>query len=176
MKTIICGVLGGALLLTMFAPGSRADGYGDKNSVRWETIIGIIQAGNVVGGNTTVSPPIPGISGGGQPWSTLGGQAYVNLTNSVVTFEVKGLVLAGGNSIGTPATITQVEGTLVCNPGATTQAIINTPPVTLDAHGNASFNGSFSSSTDACSPTDVAFLITIPSNGHWIANGAVAAP
>jgi len=164
--------------LTLFAPTGWADGGGGggKNTVRWETIIGVIQAGNVVGGNATVSPPIPGITGGGEPWSTLGGQAYVDLLNSVVAFEVKGLVLAGGNSIGTPATIAQVEGTLVCNPGSTQQAIINTGPVALDAQGNASFDGSFSSSTAACSASDVAFLITIPSNGHWIANGAVRVP
>ena len=46
-----------AVLLSAVAVPAAADG------VKWKTIIGIIQAGNVVGN----------IPGGGQPWSTLGG-------------------------------------------------------------------------------------------------------
>ena len=166
MKTLGKAVIGGALLLTMFAPAGRADGTSSKNTVSWETIIGIIQPGNMVAG----------ITGGGQPWSTLGGRAYVNLTSSLVVFSVKGLVLAGGNTIGTPGAINQVEGTLVCNAGTASQAIIDTPAVTLDPQGNASFKGSFTMPTDACGPSAVAFLIRIPTNQHWIANGAVQVP
>ena len=60
MKTISWGMIGAALLLVSLAPAGRADGGmggNGGNSVRWRTIIGIIQAGNVVGG----------IAGGGQP-------------------------------------------------------------------------------------------------------------
>ncbi len=103
-RVVGAGVVGAALLLVALAPAVRADGGG--NSVRWRTIIGIIQAGNVVGG----------IGGGMEPWSTLGGHAYVDLADGAVDFEVRGLVLAGGDSIGTPATVTQVKGTLVCAP------------------------------------------------------------
>jgi hypothetical protein len=174
MRTLVKAVIGGALLLTMPGAAGWADGGGDgKNSVRWETIIGTFFIGAIPG---TSANTVAGITGGGEPWSTLSGHAYVDLSSGAVDFEVKGLVLAGGNSIGTPATIAQVEGTLVCSPGTTSQAIINTPPVPLDAQGNASFNGSFTSPTDGCSPTAVVFLITIPSNGHWIANGAVRVP
>ena len=68
MKTISWGAIGAALLFVVLSTASRADGSGNgnSNSVRWETIIGIIQAGNIVGGTTT------GIVGGGEPWSTLG--------------------------------------------------------------------------------------------------------
>ena len=93
------GMVAAALLLSSLAPAARADSGGNGNSVRWQTIIGIIQAGNVVGG----------IGGGMEPWSTLGGHAYVDLADGTVDFEVRGLVLAGGNSIGTPATVTQVK-------------------------------------------------------------------
>ena len=178
MKTLGKAVIGGALLLSMFAPAGWADGGGGggKNKVRWETIIGIIQAGNVVG--DTTAPP--GIAGGGQPWSTLGGKAYVDLLHSVVAFEVKGLVLAGGNSIGTPGAITMVKGTLVCNPATTSPTIIDTSPVPLDGQGNASFYGSVSGMTAGCNASAVAFLIrissTTPANGRWIANGAVQVP
>src|SRR5690348_12073971 len=50
-------------------------------TIKWRTVIGIIQAGNVVAG----------ITGGGQPWSTLGGEASVNLSTGRVDFEVRGL-------------------------------------------------------------------------------------
>jgi hypothetical protein len=162
MRTISTAVIGGALLSVAFSAAGGADG---GNSVRWETVIGIAQAGNVVGG----------ITGGGQPWSTLGGQAHVDLLNGVVEFDVKGLVLAGGNSIGTPDTINQVKGTLVCGPGSATPVVIDTPLVTLSPKGNAEFEGSFTSSTAACIATDVAFLIRISAN-RWIANGAVRVP
>lgn len=168
MKALGKAIIGGALLLTMAAPAGWADGGGGgaKNSVSWQTIIGIIQSGNIVGG----------ITGGGQPWSTLGGRAYVDLFNSVVAFKVKGLVLAGGNTIGTPGTLTAVKGTLVCNPASTSPTIIDTPSVALDAQGNASFYGSVSPLTAGCSASAVAFLIRVPANQHWIANGAVQVP
>ncbi len=158
------GVVGAALLLVALAPAGRADGGGGQ-SVRWQTIIGIIQAGNVVGG----------IGGGMQPWSTLGGHAYVDLTNGAVEFEVRGLVLAGGNGIGTPATVTQVKGTLVCGPASASPVAIDTPLVALSPKGNAEFDGSFNASTAGCKATDVAFLIRISAN-RWIANGAVRSP
>ena len=56
-------------------------------------------------------------AGGGQPWITLNGHASVDFSAGRVHFEVRGLVLAGGNAIGTPDGINQVKGTLVCDPG-----------------------------------------------------------
>jgi len=37
------------------------------------------------------------------------------LQTGQVNFDVRGLVLAAGNSIGTPGTVAQVKGTLVCD-------------------------------------------------------------
>jgi hypothetical protein len=120
---------------------------------------------------------VGGITGGGEPWWTLGGHAHVDLTSGSVDFEVNGLVLAGSNGIGAPPTNTQVQGTLVCAPGLTTQMVFNTSPaVTLSAQGNAEFDGSFGPLPTTCTATNVAFLITITSNDHWIANGAVRMP
>jgi hypothetical protein len=131
--------------------------------VTWETIIGIAQASNVVGG----------ITGGGEPWSALGGSVSVNLGEGTVGFQVRGLVLAGGNAIGTPDGVTNVMGTLVCAVTSTTPQVINTPPVPLSAQGDAQFSGSFTSSTGGCVGTSQAFLIRNAANGAWIANGAV---
>ena len=159
MKTLSAATLG-AILLTAIASPSQAD-----NLVIWRTIIGVAQAANVVGG----------ITGGGQPWSTREGEVLVQLDSGFVVFEVRGLVLAGGNTIGTPGAVNQVKGTLVCGPGSASPTVIDTPLVPLDAQGNADFSGSFSSSTAACSPTDVAFLIRT-AGGAWIGNGSVRLP
>jgi hypothetical protein len=159
MKTLGITALA-AILLAAFASPSQA-----QNIVVWRAIIGIAQAGNVVGG----------ITGGGQPWSTREGEALVQLDSGFVVFEVRGLVLAGGNTIGTPGPVNQVKGTLVCGPGSASPTVIDTPLVPLDAQGNAEFSGSLSSSTAGCSPTDVAFLIRTAGSA-WIGNGSVRLP
>jgi len=146
---------GSALLIGAAATPAAAD------SVKWRTVIGIIQANNVVAG----------IGGGGQPWSTLGGEASVNLSTGRLEFEVRGLVLAGGNSIGTPDAITQVKGTLVCVTGAT-PVVMDTPLVTLSDRGDAEFEGALGPIPTTCTPTNVLFLVRIAAD-RWIANGAV---
>ena len=168
MKILMTSAVG-ALLLVAIASPSQAD---DSGFVRWKKIIGIEQAANVVG-----NPPNTA-TGGGQPWSTLDGSAVVNLSEGVVDFEVRGLVLAGGNAIGTPDGVANVVGTLVCGlmPGETT-TLIDTQAVPLSAQGNAEFYGSFNSSTAGCSATDVAFLIRNAAGTEaWIGNGAVRVP
>ncbi len=135
----------------------------DDDELRWKEIIGIIQAGNVVAG----------ITGGAQPWSTLGGHASVDLSSGRIRFRVDGLVLAGGNAIGTPDGIVQVKGTLVCAATTATPVVVDTPLVELDAGGDAEFDGVVGALPAVCSSEpDVAFLVRIGA-GRWIANGAV---
>jgi hypothetical protein len=148
-----------ALIVSAFASPAAAQ------PVKWRTIIGIIQAGNTVGG----------ITGGGQPWSTLGGQASVDLSSGQAEFDVRGLVLAGGNSIGTPGAVNQVKGTLVCISGTLVQTF-DTPAVPLSARGDAEFQGNIGPIATTCTPTNVAFLVrlvAVAPNDRWIANGAV---
>jgi hypothetical protein len=88
-------------------------------------------------------------------------------------FNVSGLVLAGGNSIGTPDNITTIQGTLICIVGTTTSnVILSTIPVPLNSTGDAQFSGSLGPIPTTCTSSNVAFLITIPA-GRWIANGSV---
>jgi hypothetical protein len=96
----------------------------------------------------------------------------VNLTTGGTVFLVEGLVLVGGNNTGTPGPVTSVKGTLVCNPGSTTQAVIDTAAVPLDAQGNAAFFGSLAS-VPPSSCTNPLFLIRVPGPNLWIATGAV---
>jgi opacity protein-like surface antigen len=159
MKARLYAIVFAALSMASVSTAVLADN--DSNNVSWKRVIGIIQAGNMVGN----------IQGGGQPWSTLGGEARVNLRTGHVEFEVRGLVLAGGNSIGTPDGITQVKGTIVCNPGPT-QFVVDTPLVPLSAQGDAEFEGNLSPFPTVCTPTNLAFLVRIAAD-RWIANGAV---
>ena len=153
----IAVLLGIATGLTAASVSAWAD-----DVVRWKTIIGIIQAGNVVGN----------ITGGGQPWSTTGGEAKVNLSNNRIEFNVRGLVLAGGNTIGTPGAINQVKGTIICNAG-TTNSTADTPLVELSATGDAQFSGETTTPIPPdCAPSNIAFLVRIAAN-RWIANGSV---
>ena len=158
--------------------------------LQWQTIAGIQVLGDVVGVGT------PGVGSGaitgGAPWNTLGGFAKVNLNNGRVKFDVNGLILAVGSAsqvglsglpIGTPAGVTAVKGTLVCNvtgDQGSSSLSVDTPVTTLDAQGNADFKGGFTSSIPSeCSinsASDDAFLIRIgsgPFAGAWIAFGAV---
>ena len=158
MQALYAAALG-ALLITGFA----STGLAESDAVSWKKIIGIAQAGNMVFD----------ITGGGQPWSTLGGEARVNLRTGKVEFEVRGLVLAGGNNIGTPGTITQVKGTIACGAGPLNQR--DTPLVPLSAQGEAEFDGNFSNVPATCTESNIVFLIRIAAN-RWIANGTVRSP
>jgi hypothetical protein len=149
-----------SLMTALSAPSSAGE------TTRWKTIIGIVQPGNAV----------DGITGGAQPWSALDGEARVDLGSGEIEFEVRGLVLAGGGSIGTPDGVTHVSGTIACAVGAT----VSTPLVPLTPQGNASFSGKVTVPL-GCTGADVAFLVTTPPAGtppapKWIANGAVRTP
>jgi hypothetical protein len=145
------------------------------------------------------------VNGGGQPWTTLPnitgssqsqsqsqsqgqGQnqnqsqshatvnaATVNLATGHLQFQVHGLVLAGGNSIGTvPSNITSIIGTLICivTPSGP-NVVINTSSVPLSSLGDAQFSGSVGSIPTPCNSSNIAFLIRTSPTGNWIANGSV---
>jgi len=138
-------------------------------TVRWQSIVGVITA-------QSVNNPIGnGINSGTFAWSTLGGGAKVDLQSGVTTFHVEGLVINGSSFSGTPGPIAQIEGTLVCNPGATGQSLHNTSPVALDAQGNAQFKGSVGTVPASCD--NPLFLLRIfnpvGARGLWIGTGAV---
>ncbi len=144
---------------------------GSGDNLRWQSIIGIIQANSVVGSGTGAVTGAPG------PWSALNGHVNVDLVTGEVNFDVRGLVLAAGNSIGTPGPVAQVKGTLVCDTDGSASGgnsvLVDTPLVELADEGDARFNGSVGALPSVClTEPDVAFLIRVGA-GKWIANGAV---
>ncbi len=100
----------------------------------------------------------------------------VNLASGDLHFAVRGLVLAGGNFIGTRADVAQVRGTLVCDTTGSANgnsALVDTDLVPLSVQGNARFRGNVGPLPDAClNSPNIAFLIRSP-RGLWIANGSV---
>src|SRR5260370_18857146 len=118
-----------ALFVVLFVVlGSAVVAFAQDNDavVRWKTIVGNITVSN--------NDAVGGIDPGTTPWSTLGGSARVNLSTGHVSFDVKGLVLNGGNATGTPGGVTQVECSLFCDARAHDQTILPTAPVLPRAH------------------------------------------
>ena len=137
-----------------------------SNTVRWQSFAGVITAQNVD------NPVSANIHSGTFAWTVRGGSARVNLATGAVSFNIQQLVINGAKFSGTPGPITQVTGTLVCNPGADGESPHDTAAVNLDAHGNAQFSGSLGTLGTCANPL---FLVRIfnPSGarGLWIATG-----
>ena len=100
----------------------------------------------------------------------------LTLATGRASFEIEGLVLVGGNASGTPGPVTTVTGTLVCNSGTNSQAVLDTADVALSAQGNAHFRGQLDGVPGACA--NPLFLVRIGSSlpaaaGRWLATGAV---
>jgi len=167
MQTLLRNALAVTALGIGIAPLAHAqDGY----VARWQSVIGIIQASNVVGSGTGAVTGAPG------PWSAQGGHVAVDLARGVIDFNVRGLVLAGGNSVGNPGAVDQVKGTLVCDTNGSASAgnsvLVDTPLVELDDDGDAHFRGSVAIPAVCAAEADIAFLIRTAS-GRWIGNGTV---
>lgn len=157
-----------ALLLT---PAIVLAEQSDASVVEWNSIVGVITAPGV---NNAVA----GINAGAGPWSVREGLARVNLETGQASFEVRGLVLNGSNSSGTPGPVNSVTGTLVCNPGATDQVVRDTAEVRLSEQGDAHFRGEIGGLPAPCA--NPVFLVrigpsfTVPAAvGRWLATGAV---
>lgn len=149
------------LLLAFSASAAFAQ---EATVVRWQKINGVITAPGI-------NNPVGGIASGGLPWTTNGGTASVNFRTGSVFFFVDGLVLNGGNAVGTTGPVTTVIGTLVCNAGSTAgagQQVLDTPAVPLSPEGAAQFLGVFPSIPTCTKP-----LFLIRAGGKWIAAGAV---
>ena len=159
---VLLAVLSVSLLTSAFA--------GEDNLVRWQNIVGNITVSN--------NDAVAGFNPGTTPWSTNLGRARVDLATGLLSFDVDGLVLNGGNATGTPGPVTSVTGTLVCNAGTGNQ-VFNTAAVPLSAQGDARFSGRFASAPGTtCSNPVFLIRIAVPAGagGRWIATGAGRTP
>jgi len=160
-----------SLVVTALALGATPFAHAEQSDVvRWQSVIGIMQGSNVVGSGTGAATGAPG------PWSAQGGHVTVDFTHGRITFDVRGLVFAAGNTIGNTGTVAQVKGTLVCDTNGSASAgnsiLVDTPLVNLDEEGNAHFSGNVSMPIVCATEPDIAFLVRTAS-GRWIGNGTV---
>src|SRR5262245_19727411 len=150
MKTVLAGLM---CLLSASAASAA------PQIVRWQDIVGVITSRNVTNPITDPNTGDTIIDSGTFAWSTKSGHARVNLTTGTASFQVHGLVINGAGFSGTPGPVSEVRGTLVCNAGEATQAVLDTPDVSLGAQGDAQFSGVIGPMPAACD--NPLFLIRI---------------
>jgi len=171
------------LTLALLCGGAAIAIGQDRGSVvSWPNIVGVITApgvDNPVAGVNEGANVLGQIHSGTLPWATRSGSASVDLTTGSVRFDVKGLVLIGGNASGTPGPINEIVGTLVCNPGNGSffqrQTVLDTPPVSLSDRGDARFEGDLTEPVPSSCSSPL-FLIRIGPDfgdfaGRWLATG-----
>jgi len=145
----ILAVVAGALLTSVIAAPATA-----APLVSWRVIHGIVKA-NDSGHGVLGLPTL---------WTTMGGNATVDMGSGAIQFSVIGLNLAQGGGIGTIAPLGQVLGTISCLVGANNFSIESTQPVPINPQGDASFSGLLSIPV-GCTPTNIAFFITVQNPG-----------
>ena len=134
---------------------------------------GGIGATPVIAGNVTTNALLPndvlGIALGGRPWIIQTLDATVR-ANGDIQVDGRGLVLAGGNGIGTPGD-QSVFASFFCNG----QAILefSTQAVQLAANGDFRIQDTFAQVPPSPCATPV-LLIRSSVNGNWFAAGVPA--
>jgi hypothetical protein len=170
-------LLGLGLLFLVFAPlSTSADGRPENSLVRFKGGIGVIPVSNVV--VSTAMPPVTkatanivrGISPAGQIWVIAGLDADVS-TDGHIRVRGRGLLLGGGNGIGTSAGL-NVFATLFCGPAASAIASNSTQTgVTLEANGNFAIDDVLSPQPPNPCETPVLLIRNAAGNQAWFAAG-----
>jgi hypothetical protein len=171
--SIILGSLG-ALAIVALVPRS-AVGYGrhENTLVRFDGAIGVDPISNVVvnGTSTTVTPnAVRGISPAGQIWRIADLDANV-ATDAHIRVRGRGLLLGGGNAIGTNGG-QSVFATLFCGPAATaTASSSNLLGVALDSDGDFVIDDVLSPLPPTSCETPVLLIRTAAGAHPWFAAG-----
>jgi len=165
-------LLTGLMVLLGASTASAANG----DVAHWNSIVGVITAQNVDNPIAHFANNVPVgtvIHSGTFAWSARSGHASVNLRTGHTSFSVMGLSINGTEFSGTPGPISEVTGTLVCNLGEATEAILDTPDLPLGAGGNVTFTGSIGPIPATCANPLFLIRIAVPAGaaGRWIATG-----
>jgi hypothetical protein len=132
----------------------------DERLVRFQGGIGVIPAR--VGGVANV---VRGVNPGGQPWRISSLSADIRVDGRI-SVEGRGLLLAGGDSIGTNAG-QSVRARLFCGPG--TGTAFDSELVPLEADGDFRIDGQLSGALPAVCERPV--LLIVSAGGNWFAAG-----
>jgi hypothetical protein len=162
----------GLFLGTIFAVSATAE----NSLARFEGGIGVIPVSNVAGdpviiNNVTTFPNVTrnvvrNINPGGQPWVISALSVDVKLDGRI-SADGRGLLLAGGNNIGTNGG-QSVKASLFCGPAATaTEHTSDTVP--LEANGDFRIDGILNPAPPA--PCSTPVLLIRSGAGAWFAAG-----
>jgi hypothetical protein len=126
-KTVVVSAL--TLLLSLAGASALAAG----SLVKFDGWIGVVPL--ALANGIVVPNDVFGVPPGGRPWVIQRLKAQVQDDGSI-SAKGEGLLLAGGNAIGTPGAIRQVVATLFCGIVPHSSA-----PAALDANGNFEIQG-----------------------------------
>jgi hypothetical protein len=170
---IIPGLLAAFAVAAMVPLQAAGNGYRENLLVRFDHAIGVDPISNVVvnGTTTTASPNVVrGISPAGQIWRIDDLDATVT-TDGRIRLRGRGLLLGGGNGIGTNGG-QSVFATLFCGAaGSATASSTNQLGVALDSDGDFAIDDILSPVTPASCETPVLLIRTTAGAHPWFAAG-----
>src|SRR5262245_56411755 len=150
-------LLAAVVLIPLYAAG-------ESFLVRFEGGIGVIPVSAGPAANV-----VRGINPGGQPWVIAGLSADIE-ADGRISVDGRGLLLAGGNNIGTNGG-QSVVATLFCNPATQTPTTHSTSPgVPLEPNGDFRIEDLLDPAPPAVCANPV-LLIRSSNNGNWFAAG-----
>ena len=157
------------LAVVVLSAAGSVSARADDHLLKFDGGIGVIPVSSVNTATEVVTANVVrGVPPGGFPW------VIDRLTASVradgqISVDGRGLLLAGGNGIGTNGG-QQVAAWLFCGPAATA-TVHKTATVPLEADGDFRIDDVLSPAPP--SPCDTPVLLIVNANGAWFAAGIV---
>jgi hypothetical protein len=152
--------------LALAAASLLAHAASDDNLVQFNRGIGVDPVAGIANGAPVLNTVL-GVPPGGRPWVIRKLKASVS-TQGTLSVRGAGLLLAGGDGIGTRATITQVVATLFCGGVPFTSAAGD-----LDTAGNFSIRSALSAMPPNPCSAPVLLIRNAAGNNAWFAAGIV---
>jgi len=141
----------------------------EDSLVRFEGGIGVVPVSSVAGAQNTNGTfsavnrnDVRGVAPGGQPWVISSLSVEVK-TDGRISVDGRGLLLAGGNGIGTPAG-QRVQARLFCGTAA-----FNSGLVAIDPNGNFQIDDVLTPAVPSTCATPI--LLIVNEGGRWFAAG-----
>ena len=152
--------------LALAAASLLAHASSDDTLVQFNRGIGVDPVAGIANGAPVLNTVL-GVPPGGRPWVIRKLSAAVS-TNGTIAVRGSGLLLAGGDAIGTRATITQVMATLFCGGVA-----FNSAAGDLDTAGNFRIRSALSAMPPNPCNAPVLLIRNAAGNNAWFAAGIV---
>ncbi len=164
-----------ATLLFTLALTAAAGAQSPNILARFDGGVGVIPAQTGAGtANEDLTLPnvklniVRGVNPGAGPWTIDSLKATIE-TSGHITIDGRGLVLASGNAIGTPAGV-NVFASLICETSAPFVPHSTSVSVPLDSNGNFRFDDTLSNLPSSCA-SPVLLIRAAAGTGPWLAAG-----